>query len=141
MFQLCPPALIYVAFSITQIIIDLFKGMINTAFFKMIVMIIVTLLLNSLCQSGLSIVSWLIVSIPFIFMSVIVAILLIIFGLDPSTGAINMACPTNTTDNASTDGNASANDNASTDGNVNDNASTDDSSPPPPYWSSEPLFG
>lgn len=139
MFQLCPPALIYVAFSITQIIIDLFKGMINTAFFKMIIMIIITLLLNSLCQSGLSIVSWLIVSIPFIFMSVIVAILLVIFGLDPSTGAINMACPTSTdtsttdndsSDNDSTDGNASATDNDSTNG-----------SNPPPYWSSEPLFG
>ena len=37
MFNLCAPALIYVAFSLTQIIIDTFKGLYNTAFFKAIV--------------------------------------------------------------------------------------------------------
>jgi hypothetical protein len=76
MLNLCAPALIYVAFSLTQIIIDTFKGLYNTAFFKVIVMIIITILLNALCQSGMGIVSWIIVFIPFIFMSVIVAILL-----------------------------------------------------------------
>jgi uncharacterized protein YacL len=92
MFNLCAPALIYIAFSLTQVIIDTFKGLYNTAFFKFIVMIIVTLLLNALCQSGMSIISWIIVFIPFIFMSVIVTILLYIFGLDAATGKLNFKC-------------------------------------------------
>lgn len=92
MFGLCAPALIYVAFSLTQIIIDTFKGLYNTAFFKIIVMIIITILLNALCQGGMIIISWIIVFVPFIFMSVIVAILLYVFGLDPSTGKLNITC-------------------------------------------------
>lgn len=92
MFSLCAPALIYVAFSLTQIVIDTFKGLYNTAFFKVIVMVIITILLNALCQSGMGIISWIIVFIPFIFMSVIVAILLYVFGLDPTTGKLNIKC-------------------------------------------------
>ena len=92
MFNLCAPALIYVAFSLTQIIIDTFKGLYNTAFFKAIVMIIITILLNALCESGMGLISWIIVFIPFIFMSVIIAILLYVFGLDPATGKLNIQC-------------------------------------------------
>jgi len=93
MFDLCAPALIYVAFSLTQVIIDSFKGLYNTALIKIFVMIIITILLNTLCQTGMGIVSWIIVFIPFIFMSVIVAILLYVFGLDPATGKINVIQP------------------------------------------------
>jgi hypothetical protein len=92
MFSLCAPALIYVAFSLTQIVIDTFKGLYNTAFFKVIVMVIITILLNALCQAGMGIISWIIVFIPFIFMSIIVAILLYVFGLDPATGKLNITC-------------------------------------------------
>jgi len=106
MINLCAPAIIYLIFSITQIIIDTFKGLYNTAFMKIIVMIMVTLLLNILCQRGLSVVSWIIVFIPFILMTVIVSMLLYIFGLNASTGMINTCepkeqnnkkCPDNTT--------------------------------------------
>jgi len=90
--DLCAPALIYIAFSLTQVIIDTFKGLYNTAFFKFIVMIIITILLNALCESGMGIISWIIVFIPFIFMSVIIAILLYVFGLDPATGKLNIQC-------------------------------------------------
>jgi hypothetical protein len=92
MINLCPPALIYIAFSLTQIVIDTFKGLYNTAFLKFIVMIIITFLLNALCQTGMTIVSWIIVFIPFIFMSVIVTILLYVFGLDAATGRLNFKC-------------------------------------------------
>ncbi len=92
MVGLCAPALIYVAFSLIQIIIDTFKGLYNTAFLKIIVMVIITILLNALCQAGMGIVSWIIVFIPFIFMSIIVAILLYVFGLDPATGKLNIQC-------------------------------------------------
>lgn len=88
--NLCAPAWIYIAFSLTQIIIDTFKGLYNTAFFKMIVMIIITILLNALCSAGMGIISWIIVFIPFIFMTVIVTILLYVFGLDPATGILNV---------------------------------------------------
>ena len=97
MFKLCSPALIYIAFSLTQVIIDIFKGLYNTAFFKFIVMIVITFLLNALCESGMSVVSWIIVFIPFIFMSVIVTILLYVFGLDAATGQLKFKCDENNT--------------------------------------------
>jgi hypothetical protein len=86
---LCPPAILYLGFSLTQIIIDTFKGHYNTAFFKTIVMCIFTLLLNILCERGLSVISWLIVFIPFILMTYITAVLLFVFGLSPSNGKSN----------------------------------------------------
>ena len=89
MINLCGPAIIYLIFSITQILIDTFNGLYNTVFMKSIVMVMVTLLLNILCEKGLSVVSWVIVFIPFIMMTVIVSMLLYIFGLDASTGKLN----------------------------------------------------
>jgi len=87
--KLCPPALLYIAFSITQIIIDTFKGMYNTAFLKFIVMIIFSLVLNILCNRGLGIISWFIVFIPFIMMTIITTMLLLFFGLSPATGGLD----------------------------------------------------
>lgn len=86
--EVCPPAILYIAFSLTHIVIDLFKNLYNTAFLKFIVMIIFTLLLNILCQQGLDVVSWFIVFVPFIMMTVISSILLFMFGLHPSTGGL-----------------------------------------------------
>ena len=94
MDSICPPALIYLAFSLTQIVIDTFKGLYNTAFFKFIVMVTITFLLNALCQGGMTIISWVLVFIPFIFMTVIVAILLYVFGLDAATGTLKFKCDT-----------------------------------------------
>jgi len=87
--DLCAPAIIYLIFSITQILIDTFKGLYNTAIIKTIVTVMVTFLLNILCERGLGVVSWIIVFIPFILMTVIVSMLLYIFGLDVATGKIN----------------------------------------------------
>lgn len=94
MINLCAPAIIYLIFSITQILIDTFKGLYNTAFIKVIVTLMVTLLLNILCEQGLSVVSWIIVFIPFILMTVIVSMLLYMFGLDAATGTLNYNCDT-----------------------------------------------
>jgi len=68
--------------------------MYNTAIIKVIVTIMVTLLLNILCVQGLGVVSWIIVFIPFILMTVIVSMLLYIFGLNTTTGTINQPCST-----------------------------------------------
>lgn len=81
--RLCPPAMIYLVFSLIQIIIDMFKGFYNTAFFKSLVMIIFTFGLNILCNRGLGVISWIIVFLPFILMTYITAIIMIIFGLNP----------------------------------------------------------
>jgi predicted membrane protein len=86
MLGLCAPALIYVIFVVIQIIMDIFYGLYNTALFKFIVMIIFTLILNAFCNAGMSIISWIFVFIPFIFMTTIVSILLYLFGLDVATG-------------------------------------------------------
>ena len=86
--NLCGPALIYLVFSLTQIIIDIFKELYNTAFLKFIVMILFTILLNILCEKGLGVVSWIIVFVPFIFMTLITSILLFTFGLTPSKGIV-----------------------------------------------------
>lgn len=85
----CGPSLLYLGFSIVQIIIDIYKGLYNTTIIKFIVMIIFTLFLNILCKSGLTAVSWLIVFIPFISMTVITTLLLFVFGLNPSQGNLN----------------------------------------------------
>ena len=87
--NLCPPAILYIAFSLTQIVIDIFKNMYNTAFFKFLVMIIFSVALNILCSRGLSVISWFIVFVPFIMMTVITTILLFVFGLSPSSGKLD----------------------------------------------------
>ena len=89
MKKLCPPALLYVLFSSVQVIIDMFNQLYNTALLKFIVMVLFTIVLNILCKQGLGVISWLIVFIPFISMTIITSILLIVFGLSPSKGSFN----------------------------------------------------
>ncbi len=84
--KLCMPALIYLIYSTSHVIIDTYKGLYNMAFVKVFQAILFTFLLNVLCQNGLGIISWLIVSIPFILMTVIATVLLFVFGLNPATG-------------------------------------------------------
>ena len=69
--ELCAPAILYIAFSLTQIIIDIFKEMYNTAFFKFIVMVVFSIALNILCKRGLGVISWFIVFVPFIMMKLL----------------------------------------------------------------------
>jgi hypothetical protein len=86
--KICAPALIYLVFSLTQIIIDAAMGLYNTAGMKVVVAIMITFLLNILCERELTVISWLIVFIPFILMTTIVSILLYVFGLDIAQGKI-----------------------------------------------------
>jgi hypothetical protein len=103
MVELCAPAIIYLIFSITQILIDTFKGLYNTALMKFVVMIMITFLLQMLCERGLNIISWIIVFIPFILMTVIVSLLLYMFGLNATTGTINYTCQNANMKNVSLD--------------------------------------
>lgn len=84
--RLCAPALVYLAFSLTQVIADTFLGLYNTALVKMVVAAVMTAMLNALCARGMGIVSWLIVMIPFMLMSVVVGVLLFALGLSPGQG-------------------------------------------------------
>lgn len=89
----CTPALIFIVFSIVQIVIDLTKGMFNTAFIKVWTSLILAVLLNMLCKSGMSMVAWIFVFVPFLLMSVIIAFLLTFFGLDPASGKLVIRRP------------------------------------------------
>ena len=86
--NLCAPALIYLMYGFIQVIMDSYNQLYNTATMKFITTFIFTLLLNVLCKRGLGVISWMIVFIPFVLMTLIVSILLIIFGLDPGTGKL-----------------------------------------------------
>ncbi len=84
--KICMPALIYLIFSFTHVVIDTYKGLYNTAIIEIWIGVVFTILLNLLCTAGLGIVSWLIISIPFMLMTLIASIILFAFDLDPSTG-------------------------------------------------------
>ena len=88
--DICSPALLYVGFSLIHVIIDMYNQQYNLAFTKFLVMILFTIILNLLCQRGLSIISWVVVFIPFIFMTVITTLLLFVFGLNPKSGKLNI---------------------------------------------------
>lgn len=105
--NLCSPAILYIGFSLTQIIIDIFKHMYNTALLKFIIMIFFTFILNTLCSKGLSIVSWMVVFIPFILMTIITSMILYILGLSPMTGKLdyNIEYPKNNTQTNTTQSN------------------------------------
>jgi len=89
MYELCAPALIYLIFSILQIIYDIYNKLYDSALLKFFICIMITFLLNTLCQKNLQIIAWLIISIPFIMMTTITLILIYIFGFNKNTGKIN----------------------------------------------------
>jgi predicted membrane protein len=149
MLTLCSPAIIYVIFSATQIVIDLYRGFLNTALVKTFVMIMVTLLLNILCERDLGVVSWMIVFIPFILMTVIVSLLLYFFGLNATTGYINNNSQQNqphkvyTLMNPDTQNNNSygSQNNNNIQNNPINHSSTLNSIPPPPLFiSTSPAY-
>lgn len=83
---LCMPALIFLIYSVSHVIVEMYKEDYDKALSQFFVATVFTLLLNILCRQGLGIVAWCIVSIPFILMTTIAAILLYSFKVDPSTG-------------------------------------------------------
>jgi hypothetical protein len=102
--EICPPALVYIFFTISQIIIDIYQKKIDEPFLKTIVGLIVTGLLVLLCKKGFSNVAWIIVLVPFLLMVIVSGILIFVIGYDPSTGEvsnkhenINVYCKNNIT--------------------------------------------
>jgi hypothetical protein len=80
------PSLIYLIYSVTHVMIDVYKENYNRAMVEFFISALFTVLLNLLCMEGLGIISWIIISIPFVLMTTIASILLFAFHLDPTTG-------------------------------------------------------
>jgi len=130
--SLCAPALIFLIFSIIQIFIDIFKTYYNQAFFKFISMILVTLLLNILCKKGLGTIAWMLVFIPFILMTLISVILIVVFGLNPAEGdytvdVIDEDIEDDIDDDNNDDDNNNSDNNDNNDNSNNDNSNNDNS--------------
>jgi hypothetical protein len=82
----CAPEIIYILFSLIQIIIDVLDGLYNSAGIKTIISIIVVAVLHVLCQKGLLLISWIIVLTPLLFMAFTASVLLYALNLNPKLG-------------------------------------------------------
>ena len=81
--KICPHALLYLAFSMIQITIDLFQGEYSVSLLKFIVMVIFTTILNMMCLNGLTKVVWFIVLIPLLLLTYISSVMFYVFGVNP----------------------------------------------------------
>ena len=72
----CTPTTFYLVFAGLQIFMDLINGLFVGALVKFFIMIVFTTLLNILCMRDLGIISWLLVFMPFILMTLISALVL-----------------------------------------------------------------
>ena len=88
--KICPPALLYLAFSMIQIVIDLFQGDYQTSLLKFIIMFIFTAILNILCLNGYTKIVWFIVIIPIILLTYISSVLFYVFGVNPDKSHIHI---------------------------------------------------
>lgn len=84
---ICAPALVYLSFSLVQIVIDIYKSQFYTAFFKFWTMLLITTILNILCERGLEAISWIFVFVPIITMTILLVVLIYFLGFNP--GQIN----------------------------------------------------
>ena len=78
--SLCGPAIIYIGFSLINIIFDLISKNYKASLFQFIIMIILALMINMLCNIGLNIIAWFLVFIPIIQMTFISILLVQTFG-------------------------------------------------------------
>lgn len=69
MLQIYPPTLIYLCFSIIQILFSIMNGQPTIAQYKFIATVILALLINMLYDHGLAIIAWIIVFVPFMLMT------------------------------------------------------------------------
>lgn len=91
--NLCSPAILYVGFCLTHIIIDTIREQYPSAIMKFLIMVVFTLILDMLCKRGLGTVSWLLVLIPFVSMTLITAILLSMFGVNTYSSTVRLNSP------------------------------------------------
>lgn len=71
---LCPPALLYLLYSIVHVGLDLSQGLFLTALFKLVMGVAGVVVLDALCGVELGVVSWAIIATPFIIMALATSI-------------------------------------------------------------------
>ena len=81
--NLCGPAILFLGFQIITIVINIYNKIYEDAIIQFFSTIIITFLLNILCKKGFSTVSWLIVLIPFILMTLIITTIIFMFSIKP----------------------------------------------------------
>ena len=91
--KICPPALLYLGFSMIQITIDLFQGDYTTSLLKFIIMLIFVTVLNVLCLNGFTKLVWFIVLIPILLLTYISSVLFYVFGINPERSNVTIHKP------------------------------------------------
>jgi len=79
--RICAPAILYLGFSLIYIVIDLFGKKYTEASIKFIIMFIMSIVLNILCDRGLKVIAYMVVFLPLMFMFYLSGLLVYIFGL------------------------------------------------------------
>ena len=69
---LCTPAFIYLIFGIAHIILSIFNSAYGMAMKQFLMTLLFTSLLNMLCERNMTIISWVLIVVPFVIMAVIV---------------------------------------------------------------------
>ena len=82
--RFCAPAFIYFIFFIIHVLVSMYQGETNKAILQLLIGLLMTCLLQLLCFKGMTIVSWIIVFIPFITYTYMMILLFNVFGLEPS---------------------------------------------------------
>jgi len=86
--HLCPPAVLYLMYILVHIGLDLGLGMYITAAVKLVSGLVCVLLLDSFCEVDLGIISWVVISVPFIITALATSIAL---GLNLDRGLQGLA--------------------------------------------------
>ena len=81
---LCPPAIVFIVFTMIHLIMELYDYKYKRALLKSILAILVICLLEALCLSNMQIISWVIVFIPLIIYSYMTLVIYFVFGTDPT---------------------------------------------------------
>ena len=76
---LCPPAIVFIVFTLIHIIMELYDYKYKRALLKSILAILVVCLLEALCISKMSIISWVIVFMPLIIYSYMTLVIYFVF--------------------------------------------------------------
>ena len=72
----CAPTVIFIGFSLIQILLDIYAGVIDTAFMKFVIMLVLATVINIMCDIGLTVIAWFLVFVPIIMMTLISTLLL-----------------------------------------------------------------
>lgn len=80
--QLCSPTILYGAFSFAIVLSDTMRGLRHQALVRTGTSVVLAAGIEFLCRQGMTTLSWMIVFIPFIALSVITALILLALGID-----------------------------------------------------------